>query len=143
MRGRTCRQQQVEIVRGGGAQSGLPGRGRLIENVDGLTGAVLAGRRQSGLGGLPELGHRALLADDHAGAPVVYNLREGVAPDSRRYEVRPRVTKRGEATVPGQSHETAEAATGDVLEEDALDRILGAEREDLVKLGLFQRRHGV
>ena len=46
------------------------------------------------------------------------------------------MAKRGETTVPGQGGEVAEPAAGDVLEEDALDRILGAKREDLVKLRL-------
>jgi hypothetical protein len=37
--------------------------------------------------------------------------------------------------------ETPEATARDVLEEDALDRILRAEREDLLVLGLLQLRH--
>src|SRR5438105_2484537 len=38
--------------------------------------------------------------------------------------------------VPGQSAEAAKPAAGDVLEKDTLDRILGAEHQDLVELRL-------
>jgi hypothetical protein len=51
------------------------------------------------------------------------------------------VAKGGYAAVQGQSGEAAEPATGDVLEKDTLDRILGAERQYLVELGLSQCRH--
>ena len=48
---------------------------------------------------------------------------------SRRDEVRAYVAERPEAPVAGNGDETAEAAPRDVLEEDALDGLLGAERE--------------
>jgi hypothetical protein len=51
------------------------------------------------------------------------------------------MAERGQAAVSSQSCETAEPTAGDVLEKDALDRILGAERQDLVELRLLQRRH--
>ena len=41
------------------------------------------------------------------------------------------MTERDEASLFGHAGEPAEAAPGDVFEEDALDRILGAELEDL------------
>jgi hypothetical protein len=43
------------------------------------------------------------------------------------------VTERGQAAGVGESGEATEPATRDVLEEDAFDRILGAEDEDLVE----------
>jgi hypothetical protein len=82
-----------------------------------------------------------LLADDHSSAPIVSELGEGAAALARRHEVRPRVTEGGETAIAGQSRETAKPAAGDVLEEDTLDRILGAKREDFVELGLLQRGH--
>jgi len=45
------------------------------------------------------------------------------------------VAERVDPAVAGQRGEAAEPATRDVLEEDALDRILGAEGQDLVSSG--------
>ena len=38
-------------------------------------------------------------------------------------------------------NQTAEAAPRNVFEEDTLDRVLGAEGENLVELGLLERGH--
>jgi hypothetical protein len=43
------------------------------------------------------------------------------------------VTERDETLVPLERGEAAEPAAGDVLQEDALDRLLCAEVEDLVQ----------
>jgi hypothetical protein len=43
------------------------------------------------------------------------------------------VAERNERAVPLERGEPTEAAPGDVLEEDALDRLLRAEREDLLE----------
>ena len=47
----------------------------------------------------------------------------------------------GDAAVAVQRGEATEATAGDILEEDAFDRILGAKRKDLLELGFSQRRH--
>ena len=51
------------------------------------------------------------------------------------------MAERREAKLAVERGEAAEAAAGDVLEKDALDRILGAEGEDLVQGRFLQRGH--
>ena len=51
------------------------------------------------------------------------------------------MAERDEPAVLGHSGEAAEAAARDVLEEDALDRILRAEGEDLLQGRLDEVRH--
>ena len=59
--------------------------------------------------------------------------RERAAPAARRDEVRPDVAERVEPAVGTRDRgEPTEPAARDVLEEDALDRLLGAEREHLL-----------
>jgi hypothetical protein len=53
----------------------------------------------------------------------------------RRNDVRAHVAERDQPPIVGDSPEATEPATGDVLEEDALDRIVGAERQNRVKGG--------
>ena len=81
----------------------------------------------------PELADRALLADHHARAGCGRDLGERVASAARRDDVRADVAERGQPSVPGHGAEPTEAATGDVLEEHALDRVVRAELEDLVE----------
>jgi hypothetical protein len=50
-----------------------------------------------------------------------------------RDDVRAYVAERNERAVPLERGEPAEPAQGDVLEEDALDRLLRAERKDLLE----------
>jgi hypothetical protein len=59
-------------------------------------------------------------------------LCEGRAPGAGGNEVRADVAERPEPTVPLHRREAAEPAARDVLEEDALDGVLRAEREDLL-----------
>jgi hypothetical protein len=51
------------------------------------------------------------------------------------------VAKRGQRAVLADRDEPAEAAPGDVLEEDAFDRILGAEGEGLAQRRLERAAH--
>jgi hypothetical protein len=48
----------------------------------------------------------------------------------------------GQATVLGKGAEPAQPPPGNVFEEDALHRILGAELEDLLEPGLDRTFHG-
>ena len=61
---------------------------------------------------------------------------------SRGDDVRADVAERRQPPVLGERREAAEAAAGDVLEEDALDRILRAEREDLLEPWFDRVSHG-
>jgi hypothetical protein len=51
------------------------------------------------------------------------------------------VAERDEPAALREAREAAETPAGDVLEEHALDRILGAEVEDLVERRFVQRLH--
>jgi hypothetical protein len=52
------------------------------------------------------------------------------------------VTQSGQRLVVGERGEAAEPAPRDVLQEDALDRIFSAEREDLLEVRLERLGHG-
>ena len=69
------------------------------------------------------------------------HVRECVTTGSGRDDVRAGVAERLEPPVVLDRREPAQAAPRHVLEEDALDRVLRAEREDLVKPRLLQPGH--
>jgi hypothetical protein len=58
---------------------------------------------------------------------------EGAAALAGRDDVRADVAERDEPAVARKAREAAEPAPGDVFEEDALDRLLRAEGEDLLE----------
>ena len=87
----------------------------------------------------PRARHGSGLTDQHAGARPRHELGERATAAARGNDVRAEVTDRLElAVASGTARETAEAATGDILEKDPLDRIEGAEAKDLVDRGLDQ-----
>jgi hypothetical protein len=68
--------------------------------------------------------------------------RQGRHPVAGRDEVGPDMTQRDEAPLVLEPDETAEPAAGDIFEEDALDRLLGTEGQDLREpRPLDQARH--
>ena len=69
------------------------------------------------------------------------DLRERGATAARGDEVRADVAERDQPAALPEPREAPETPTGDVLEEHALDRILGAEGEDLVERRFVQRLH--
>ena len=116
---------------------------RLVEDVDRLARPVVAGRRHLAARGLPQLADRALLADHHAGARGGREPGEGAAAGAGRDDVRAHVAEGSQPSVLGGRAEAAEPAARDVLEEDALDRLLCAEVEDLVEPRVDELRHAV
>src|SRR6266540_4509022 len=74
-----------------------------------------------------------LLADDHPRMPACRRVGEEGAALPRRHDVGADVAQRHEASVPLERREAAEAPARDVLQEDTLDGVLGAEREDLLQ----------
>ena len=65
-------------------------------------------------------------------APAIRPGRDDVCAD---------VAEGGQATVVREGAEPAQPPSGDVLEEDALHRVLGAELEDLLEPGLDRTFH--
>jgi hypothetical protein len=68
-------------------------------------------------------------------------VREAAAFRAGGDDVRTDVTQGGQAAVVGERVELAQAPPGDVLEEDALHGVLGAELEDLLEPGLDRTFH--
>ena len=68
-------------------------------------------------------------------------MREAPAIGTRGDDVRADVAESGQATVVREGTEPAQPPSGDVLEEDALHGVLGAELEDLLEPGLDRTFH--
>ena len=134
--------EQGKVADARGPETAARGRRRHVEDVDGLPRPVVERRRNPLAQRLPELRDGSVLADHH---PRLASRRRvgkpgGVAPG--RDEVRADVAEGGEPTVLAEGDEPAQTATGDVLQEDALNRVLCAEREDVVeRRPLDQPRH--
>ena len=62
---------------------------------------------------------------------------------ARGHDVRPDVAERGELPAFRERGEASEPAARDVLEEHALDRLLGAEREDVVERRVDRDHHPI
>ena len=138
VRGRARGDEPGEILGDRGAEARLAGLRRLAQHVDRLAGPVVARRREELARALPQLADGALVADDHPRPRPRRRLPEDAAALARGDDVRARVTEGRERPVLALDRdEPAEPAAGDVLEEDPLDRILRAEREDLL-----DPRHG-
>lgn len=84
---------------------------------------------------LPELADRLLLTDEHAGAAARGLSGQARHSSARGDEVHPYVAERLQAPIVLDSHEASESATRHVLEKHPLDRVLGAEVEDSLKVG--------
>ena len=92
--------------------------------------------------GLPEVGDRALLSDQHARPRARRDPREGPRSLARRDEVRPEMTDGDELPSVPQRGEPAQPAPRNVLQEDPFDRLSRAEVEDLLeRWPLDQARH--
>jgi hypothetical protein len=74
-----------------------------------------------------------LVADDHPGAAARRHVGEASAVSSGRHDVRADVAQRVELVSGGEGAEATEAASRDVLQEDALDWIGRAELENLLE----------
>src|SRR5262249_36703184 len=123
-------------------RAGAARLGRQIEHVDRLAGPVLTRRLHSRLRRSPEISNRVLFADHHPRPAGLRRPRERVAALPRGNHVRTQMTQRRQAPAFGERREPSEPAPGYVLEEDALDGILGAKGEDLAEGGLERRGHG-
>src|SRR5918995_3977825 len=126
-------QETTEVLGRRGTKPGVPGRRRILEREDRLTGSVLAWDSEAPLDRRPQLADRALLADDHPRARALDTARETVAAFSSGHDVHSEVAERGEPGVSRDGHESPEPAPRDVFEEDALHRLSRAERKDLLQ----------
>ena len=133
MRGRARWDEQVEVGKRRRAQRGVAGLGRYVHRVDGLAGTVLARRRQALARRVPEVADCALLADQHPRVPAADRRARSRRSPAGRNDVRTDVAERLEPPAALEAAEAAQAATRRVFEEDALDRILGAELEHLIQ----------
>ena len=124
-----------------GRRPGLARRRRLGDRVHRLPRPVVARRRHEPGEVVPELVDRALVADDHPGAAPGGGLREAPAIRAGGDDVRADVAESGQAAVVGEGAEPAQPPPSDVLEEDALHGVLGAELEDLLEPGLDRTFH--
>jgi hypothetical protein len=61
-------------------------------------------------------------------------LAKGSAAIAGRNEIGADVTQRGQPSILVKGGETSETAPRHILEQDSLDRIFGAEREDLMQI---------
>ncbi len=115
----------------------------LGHHVDRLTRSILARASEPTSRSVPEVGHSARLADEHARRRLHSKPCERGASVPGGHDVRAEVaeTPEGVVIVSEKAGETTVAASGDVFEEDALDGIVGAEAQDLVTGGLDERRH--
>ena len=68
-------------------------------------------------------------------------MREAAAVRAGRNDVRADVAESGQVVVIGEGAEPAQPPSSDVLEEDALHGVLGAELEDLLEPGLDRTFH--
>ena len=107
-----------------------------------MSGAIVTRRPHQPRQVLPELADGALVADDHACTASRSSLREAAAVRTRGNDVRADVAERVEPPVLREGGEASEPASRDVLEKDTLDRILGAELEDLLESRLERLAHG-
>ena len=143
MRVGTRRYEQIEVEETGRAEPRLSRRRRIAQRKDGLPGAIVARARHPAARLLPQLADRPLLADHHPGSPVGGRVGERAAAVTRRDDVGAYVAESLEPTVGlGEAREAPEPTPCDVLEEDALHRLLGAEGEDLVERRRDRFRHG-
>ena len=133
MRGGARGDEPLQILEPGRAQAGTAGLRRLGGGVDGLTRAIVARLGHPPLRDLPELRDGALVPDDHPRPAAHRRVGERVAADPARHHVRPQVAQSHEPAAALDAGEPPEPAPRDVLEEDALDRLLPAEVEDLVE----------
>jgi DeoD family purine-nucleoside phosphorylase len=137
------RHEQLEVEQACGAEAALPRLRGLAQCVDRLAWTVVARLRHPAACRLPEVAHRPLLADHHPRAALARRRCERLAPGAGGDDVGADVAERLQPSVrAGDSREATEPAPGDVLEEDALDRLLGAEVEHLVERGRDGCGHG-
>ena len=93
--------------------------------------------------GVPQLADRALLPDHHSRAAPGRQLGEVRAAAAGRDDVGADVAEGLQPPVgPGDGREAPEPTPRDVLQKDALDRLLGAEAEYLVERRSESFRHG-
>ena len=141
MRERAGGDEQIEVGERCGTEPAPTRLGRSRHRVDRLAGTILASFGKPFPRRLPQFGHRSLLSDQHPGTCSDGDGREGAAPLARRDDVRARVAEGDETAAFLDPAEAAEAPPGDVLEEDALDRVLRAVLEDLLQGRLDDLRH--
>ena len=124
-----------------GAQPSIARGRRLLDHVHRLARPILAQPWHARGRGVPEVADGARLADHHPGARRDREVTERLAAGAGRNDVRAEVAERGQAArAVCNRREPAEPAPLDVLEEDALDGVLRAEREHLLprRLGELQ-----
>src|SRR6266545_4883276 len=141
--GSAGRKEQIEIVDRRRPQAvGLPVRG-LSEHIDRLVGSILARLRHERARGCPELPDGLLVTDQHPRPARGGLAGKRIAAAAGRDDIGAEVAEGGEPVSTRHASKAPEAASRDVLEEDTLDRILGAEGEDRVerRIGQHGRDH--
>ena len=115
----------------------------LFRSIHRLARPILSRTREPPPGRFPELGHRALLADQHPRADPRRRGGEDRAALSGRNDVRPDVTEPANGrNIVEERKEPAMPAPRDILEKHALDRVDGTEVEDLVARRFDHVCHG-
>jgi hypothetical protein len=130
--------EQLEVVEGGRAEAGVPGRGSIPDDEHRLSRTVLARPRQPRANGAPEVRHGVRLADQHPRGRARDLAGKRAAPRARRHRVDTHVAEGLEPAARRDRDEAPDAAPRHVLQEDPLDRILGAETHDLLQLRLSE-----
>src|SRR6185436_16058960 len=88
------RHQELQVVEGRGSEPCAARRGRLADHEDGLTRSVLAWPRQPLADGVPQVGHRAGLSDQHPRRCSCGLACEGCTAVPGRDDVDPEVAQR-------------------------------------------------
>jgi purine-nucleoside phosphorylase len=122
--------EDVEVGENSSTKLTLPGRRRRVEHVDGLTRPIVERSGHALPQSLPQLGNGVFLADQHACVAARGRVGKGGHTCPGRDDVRADVAKGGDPTVLFACDEATQTAARHVLEEDALDRLLGTEREN-------------
>ena len=101
-----------------------------------LSRTVLTRRRHELACVVPELRHRIRVPDQHSGPRLRRIPGKDAAAATRRHDVDTHVAEGIQLAVLRGSDETPEPASSDVLQEHPLHRVVRAEPQDLVALGV-------
>ena len=134
--------EQVEVGQVRRAQARLARLRRVAQRVDRLPGTIVARPRHPEPRGVPQLADRAFLADHHPRTGAGRRVGEIRAAAAGGNDVGADVAQGLQPPSGGDGREATEPAPRNVLEEDALDRLLRAEGEHLVERRSESFRHG-
>ena len=128
--------QELEVVECCLPEPRATRSGRLPQEEHGLPRPVLARAGKTGPCLAPELADCRRLPDQHARRRAHDIAREPAAAAARGDCVDSDMAERRQVAVLHEPDEAAEPASRHVLQEDALDGILGAERQNLIQRGI-------